>query len=59
MSTSGYTETPRIANLYFNSMNEMLNAFQSEIGQQCAADREILASNEAVQIYLNNTKKFN
>jgi uncharacterized protein (TIGR02118 family) len=57
MSTTGHMETHRIANLYFNSMEEMKEAFQSEIGQQCAADRKILASNEEVQIYLYDTKE--
>jgi uncharacterized protein (TIGR02118 family) len=57
MSTTGHTETHRIANLYFNSMEEMKKAFQSEIGQQCAADRKILASDNEVQIYLYNTKE--
>ena len=57
VSTTGHTETHRIANLYFKSMEEMMMAFQSEIGQQCAADRKILASNEEVQIYLYNTKE--
>ncbi|WP_162126353.1 EthD family reductase [Flavobacterium phycosphaerae] len=57
ISTTGHTEIHRVANLYFNSMEEMMNAFQSEIGKQCAADRKILASNEEVQIYLYNTKE--
>jgi uncharacterized protein (TIGR02118 family) len=57
MSTTGHTETYRIANLYFESIEEMMKSFQSEIGQQCAADRKILASNEEVQIYLYNTKE--
>jgi uncharacterized protein (TIGR02118 family) len=57
MSTTGHTETHRIANLYFNSMEEMKKAFQSEIGQQCAADRKILASDDEVQIYLYSRKE--
>lgn len=35
----------------------MMDAFQSEIGKQCAADRKILASDEEVQIYLYKTKE--
>jgi uncharacterized protein (TIGR02118 family) len=46
----------RIANLYFESLETMMNAFRSETGQQCAADRKILAGNEDVQIYLYDTK---
>jgi uncharacterized protein (TIGR02118 family) len=47
----------RIANLYFDSMEAIRNAFASEIGQKCAADRKILApDNEDVQIYLYETK---
>jgi uncharacterized protein (TIGR02118 family) len=57
MSTTGHIATHRIANLYFNSMEEMKKAFQSEIGQQCAADRKILASDNEVQIYLYNAKQ--
>ncbi|MDR3679844.1 MAG: EthD family reductase [Flavipsychrobacter sp.] len=56
-STTGHTDTYRIANLYFDSMDAMRDAFRSEIGQQCAADRKILApENEDVQIYLYDTK---
>jgi uncharacterized protein (TIGR02118 family) len=57
VSTTGHSETYRIANLYFESMEAMMKAFQTEIGQQCAADRKILASNEEVQIYLYNSKE--
>lgn len=56
MSTTGHTEPYRIANLYFESMEAMMNSFRSEIGQKCAADRKILAANEDVQIYLYDTK---
>ena len=55
-STTGHSETYRIANLYFESLESMMNAFRSEIGQKCAADRKILANNENVQIYLYDTK---
>jgi uncharacterized protein (TIGR02118 family) len=57
MSTTGHTEIHRIANLYFTSMEEMMKAFQSDIGQKCAADRKKLANNEEVQIYLYTTKE--
>ena len=55
-STTGHSAY-RIANLYFDSMEAIKNAFASKIGQQCAADRKILApNNEDVQIYLYDTK---
>ena len=57
VSTTGHSDTYRIANLYFESMEAMMKAFNSEIGKQCAADRKILApNNEDVQIYLYDTK---
>jgi uncharacterized protein (TIGR02118 family) len=57
VSPTGYSETYRIANLYFESLEAVRNAFSSEIGQKCAADRKILApNNEDVQIYLYDTK---
>lgn len=56
VSLTGHSETYRIANLYFDSLEVMMNAFRSEIGQKCAADRKILANNEDVQIYLYDTK---
>jgi uncharacterized protein (TIGR02118 family) len=56
VSTTGHSETYRIANLYFESMEVMIKAFQSEIGQQCAIDRKILADDENVQIYLYDSK---
>jgi len=56
ISTTG-DSAYRIATLYFEDMVEVIKqAFASEIGQQCAADRRILApNNEDVQIYLYNT----
>ena len=57
VSTTGHSSF-RIANLYFESMEAMKNAFASEIGRQCAADRKILAPNdEDVQIYLYDSKE--
>ena len=56
VSPTGHSDTYRIANLYFDTIETMMNAFRSEIGQQCAADRKILAGNEDVQIYLYDTK---
>lgn len=56
-STTGHSSF-RIANLYFKSMEAMRSAFMSEIGQQCAADRKVLApNNEDVQIYFYETKE--
>ena len=55
-STTGHSAY-RIANLYFDSLEAIKNAFNSEIGQKCAADRKILApNNEDIQIYLYDTK---
>lgn len=54
-STTGHSSY-RIANLYFDSIEEMMNAFRSEIGQKCAVDRNFLANDEDVQIYLYETK---
>ena len=51
-STTVHEEVYRIAHLYFESLEIMMNAFQSETGKKCAADRKILAGNDAVQIYL-------
>ncbi|MEP7231898.1 MAG: EthD family reductase [Ginsengibacter sp.] len=57
-STTGHSDIYRIANLYFDSMEAIRNAFGSEIGQKCAADRKVFApNNEDVQIYLYDTKK--
>ena len=56
VSTTGHSDIYRIANLYFESLEAMMNSFKSDIGQQCALDRKILASNEEVQIYLYDSK---
>lgn len=57
-STTGHTDVHLISNLYFESVNDLKNAFASEIGQQCAADRRILApGNEDVQIYFYETQE--
>ena len=57
VSTTGHSAY-RIANLYFASMDAMKNAFASEVGQKCAADRKMLApTSEDVQIYLYDTKE--
>lgn len=58
ISPTGHTETYFIANLYFDSIDAIKEAFATEIGQQCAPDRKILAPNNAdVQIYLYDTKE--
>lgn len=57
ISLTGHSETYFITNLYFDSIDAIKNAFASEIGQRCAADRKLLApNNEDVQIYLYATK---
>lgn len=51
-------EVYRIANLYFESQDAIRAAFASEIGQQCAADRRILApESQDVQIYFYETEE--
>ncbi len=56
MSTTGHNKVFLIGNLYFEDMETMRQAFASEIGKQCAADRRILAPNDDdVQIYLYDT----
>ena len=55
VSITGHAAPYRIANLYFETLDTMMLAFRSELGQKCAADRKILASNEDVQIYLYDT----
>ena len=56
-SATGHSDTYRIANLYFDSMKAMKEAFDSEIGKKCAADRKIFApNNEDVQIYLYDSQ---
>ncbi|KAF2333880.1 EthD family reductase [Flavobacterium daemonense] len=52
VSLTGHSDVYRVANLYFNSLDEMAASFKSEIGQQCAVDRRIFASDDEVQIYL-------
>ncbi|WP_294962477.1 EthD family reductase [uncultured Flavobacterium sp.] len=51
-STTGHSDVYRVANLYFESLEVMMESFKSDIGQQCAADRRILASDDEVQIYV-------
>jgi uncharacterized protein (TIGR02118 family) len=56
ISTTGNADIYRIAHLYFDTLDAMMNAFRSETGRKCADDRKILASDEDVQIYLYDTK---
>lgn len=56
ISTTGHRDVYRVANLYFESLGSMMDAFQSDIGKQCAADRKILAGDDDVQIYVYDTK---
>lgn len=56
LSPTGHTETFFIGNLYFQSLEKLKEAFNTEIGKQCAADRRILAPADGdVQIYLYDT----
>ncbi|WP_204251767.1 EthD family reductase [Flavobacterium tistrianum] len=55
-STTGHSDVYLVANLYFDSLETMMESFKSDIGQQCAADRRILASDDEVQIYVYDVK---
>ncbi|MBL0739528.1 EthD family reductase [Flavobacterium sp. GN10] len=55
-STTGHSDVYLVANLYFESLETMMESFKSDIGQQCAADRRILASDDEVQIYVYDVK---
>ncbi|WDF65934.1 EthD family reductase [Flavobacterium sp. KACC 22763] len=55
-STTGHSDVYLMANLYFDSFEAMMESFKSDIGQQCAADRRILASDDEVQIYVYDVK---
>lgn len=55
-STTGHSDVYLVANLYFESLETMMESFKSDIGQQCAADRRILASDDEVQIYIYDVK---
>ena len=56
ISTTGHSDIYRIANLYFETVETMMVAFKSEIGQLCATDRKILANDDDVQIYIYDTE---
>lgn len=57
LSPTGHSDTYMIAHLYFDSLEDMKKAFATEEGKACAADRKILAPDNAdVQIYLYDTK---
>ncbi|MDB5102902.1 MAG: hypothetical protein JWP91_591 [Fibrobacteres bacterium] len=50
---SGNKDTYLIANLHFDSLAAIKEAFASECGQECARDRRLLAPNdEDVQMFL-------
>ena len=56
LSLTGHSDVYLVANLYFDSVEVMIESFKSDIGQQCAADRKILASDDEVQIYVYDVK---
>ncbi len=56
ISLTGHSDVFLVANLYFESLQVMMESFKTEIGQQCAADRRILASDDEVQIYVYDVK---
>jgi uncharacterized protein (TIGR02118 family) len=56
LSPTGHADTYMVANLYFDTLEDMKKAFATEEGKACAADRKILAPDNAdVQIYLYDT----
>jgi uncharacterized protein (TIGR02118 family) len=56
ISPTGHSDTYCIGTLHFESMDAIKIAFASPEGQDCAADRRILAPNDGdVQIYLFDT----
>lgn len=55
-STTGHSDVYLVANLYFDSLEAMMESFKSDIGQQCADDRRILANDDEVQIYVYDVK---
>lgn len=58
MSTTGHSETYLIGTLHFESLDAIKEAFASETGKACAADRKILApDNDKIQIYLFDIKE--
>jgi len=53
---TGHNDVYRVANLYFDSLEIMMESFKSDIGQQCAVDRRIFAGDDEVQIYVYDSK---
>ena len=49
------TDTHFVATLTFDDMDALRRAFASDLGQQCAADRKILAADGDVQMFLFET----
>ncbi|MBJ2127282.1 EthD family reductase [Flavobacterium sp. IB48] len=56
ISLTGHSDVFLVANLYFESLDAMMESFKTDIGQQCATDRRILASDDEVQIYVYDVK---
>jgi len=53
ISPTGHSETYLVANLHFDSIEDIKKAFASEVGQRCALDRRVLApGDDDIQIYL-------
>lgn len=56
ISTTGNSDIYLIGTLYFDSLDAIKEAFASQQGQTCAADRKILVpENDKIQIYLFDT----
>ena len=50
------SDTYLVAILYFPSLEAIRNAFATDLGKKCAADRRILAPDEKVQMFLYDDK---
>ena len=58
ISTTGNSDIYLIGTLHFESLEAIKEAFASEIGKDCAADRKILVpDNDKIQIYLFDTEE--
>lgn len=58
ISTTGDSDIYLIGTLHFESLDAIKEAFASETGKACAADRKIFApDNDKVQIYLFDTEE--
>jgi uncharacterized protein (TIGR02118 family) len=53
VAVAGWKDVYLIGTLHFDSLAAIQSAFATELGRECAADRRVLAPNDAdVQMYL-------